>query len=91
MTLFAATGDSVARLDADAEGLRVSLSLRASGAQCIAAGDGALYAGSRGTLGARRPGFQPLPEKKTTGCGASAALFILVGAGLVVIVQRLLA
>src|SRR5437867_1221827 len=45
----------------------------------------------RGAPGARRPGFQPLPEKKTTGCGASAALFILVGAGLVVIVQRLLA
>jgi len=33
----------------------------------------------------------PPPQKKTKGCGASAALIILLGAGFVAIVQRLLA
>jgi photosystem II stability/assembly factor-like uncharacterized protein len=47
--LLAATGDAVARLDEDGEGFRVSLRLEGSGAQCLAAGDGAVYAGCRGS------------------------------------------
>jgi photosystem II stability/assembly factor-like uncharacterized protein len=47
--LLAATGDGVARLDGDADGFRVSLSLEGSGAQCLAAGRGAVYAGCRGS------------------------------------------
>jgi hypothetical protein len=46
--LLAATGDAVAVLEGDAEGMRVTTALEGSGAQCIAAGDGALYAGCRG-------------------------------------------
>jgi hypothetical protein len=53
LRLFAATGDAVARLDGDGEGFRVSLSLEGSGAQCLAGGEGTLYAGCRGS-GLRR-------------------------------------
>jgi hypothetical protein len=49
VTLLAATGDGVARLEGDAEGLRVSTALPGSGAQCIAEGGGAVYAGCRGS------------------------------------------
>jgi hypothetical protein len=48
VTLFAATGDAIARLEGDGEGLRVSLSLAGSRAQCLAAGNGSLFAGCRG-------------------------------------------
>jgi photosystem II stability/assembly factor-like uncharacterized protein len=47
--LLAATGDAIARLDGDGGGFRVSLSLEGSGAQCLAAGDAAVYAGCRGS------------------------------------------
>ena len=49
MRLLAATGDAVARLDEDGEGFRVSLRLEGSGAQCLAAGEGVVYAGCRGS------------------------------------------
>jgi hypothetical protein len=49
VTLLAATGDAVARLEGDGEGFRASLALRGSGAQCLASGDGAVYAGCRGS------------------------------------------
>jgi photosystem II stability/assembly factor-like uncharacterized protein len=48
MTLLAATGDTVARLEGDGDGFRVSLSLEGSGAQCLAVGGGTVYAGCRG-------------------------------------------
>jgi hypothetical protein len=46
--LLAATGDGAALLEGDGDGLRVTAALTGSGAQCVAGGDGALYAGSRG-------------------------------------------
>ncbi len=49
MTLLAATGDAVARLDGDGDGFGVSLSLEGSGAQCLAVREGAVYAGCRGS------------------------------------------
>ena len=49
MRLLAATGDAVARLDGDGDGFRVSTSLEGSGAQCLAAGEGAVYVGCRGS------------------------------------------
>ena len=49
MRLVAATGDAVALLDGDAGGLRCSLALEGSGAQCLAVGRSALYAGCRGS------------------------------------------
>jgi hypothetical protein len=48
LRLLAASGDGVAVLEGDADGFRVSTALAGSGAQCIAAGDDALYAGCRG-------------------------------------------
>jgi hypothetical protein len=49
LKLLAATGDSVALLEGDAAGLRVTTALAGSGAQCVAAANGSLYAGSRGS------------------------------------------
>ena len=49
MTLIAATGDAVARLEPDGVGFRGSLALEGSGAQCLAVGDGAVLAGCRGS------------------------------------------
>jgi hypothetical protein len=47
VTLWAATGDAVARLEEREGGWHVELSLRGSGAQCLARGGGALVAGCR--------------------------------------------
>lgn len=47
--MLVATGDAVARLDGDGDGFRVSLALEGSGAHCLAAGDGFVLAGCRGS------------------------------------------
>ncbi|HYY75952.1 MAG TPA: hypothetical protein VE644_06485 [Gaiellaceae bacterium] len=48
MSLFAATGDGVARLDLDGDACIVAASLAGSGVQCVARAERTLYAGSRG-------------------------------------------
>src|SRR5437879_2131343 len=82
MRLYAATGDAIARLDESGDGWRVQLSLRASGAQCLAvdpADRDTVYAGLReGGVSRTRDGGASwddcgLPEPAVFSVAVSAA------------------